>query len=117
MRSGLLPKGIMNGGKHLERARTVEGIDSHHETRVACEPVTVQVYLGAHQQPVTASVVEISNSGLRLLAEEPVLVGTPVRIDMGGLIVRGNTRHCQPRQDRRSYTVGVVTHTRMLPNS
>jgi hypothetical protein len=115
MSSGLLTTGVMNGRIHPEHFRTLGSTDRREETRVACEPVTVHVYLGEREQPVAASIVQVSSSGLRLLAEEPVLVGTPVRIDMGGLIVQGNTRHCQPRQDNRSYTVGVVTHTHMLP--
>lgn len=93
-----------------EHTNTVERRDGRREVRISCQPAAVQVCLGGSEQAVAALVVEVSTSGLQLLADEPVPVGSPVRIDMGDLIVQGEIRHCERRLDKRSYTVGVKMH-------
>jgi len=99
----------MEGGPS-PNIQNVERLDRRAEMRIACEPVTVQAWLGGREQKIAAVVVEVSKSGLQLLTDVPVQVGSAVRIDTGGLIVLGDIRYCQPRMDNRSYAVGVLLH-------
>jgi len=92
----------------MDQTKTVEVADGCQEVRTAWVPVPAQMYLGGREEPVAAVVVEVSKSRVQLLADEPAPVGTSVRIDMGDLVVQGDIRHCQPRLDKRSYTVGVL---------
>ena len=91
-----------------DHTKTAEGTDSRRDARAVFEAAEVRVHLAGREQPVAAMVVEVSNSGLQPLADEPLPVGTQVCIDMDGLVVQRDVRHCRPRLDSRSYTVGIL---------
>lgn len=91
----------------LEQASAAGKDSGRRDVRFNSNHTTVQAHLDG-REPVTALVVEVSKSGLQLVVEEPLPVGVPVRIEMRGLIVEGDIRHCRPQPDNTSYAVGVL---------
>jgi len=90
-----------------EHTSTTPPKEGRRDVRFNSTHTTVQAHLDG-REPVTALVVEVSKSGLQLIVEEPLPVGVPVRIEMRGLIVEGDIRHCRPQPDNTSYAVGVL---------
>ena len=92
-----------------EPVSTVSGAnDTRRDLRLACDPTVAPAHLDGRQEPVAVRVVEVSKSGLQLSADEPMPIGAIVHIDLGGIMVEGEIRHCQMRSDDHSYAVGVL---------
>lgn len=77
------------------------------EMRWACTPTGVHAHLDGYDRPIGGQVVEVSREGMQLHVEEPIAVGSLVTIEMGNVIVLGDVRHCNSRQNY--YTVGLRT--------
>jgi PilZ domain-containing protein len=69
------------------------------------QSVTLKV-LGIRPGPImSASVRDISGSGMRLRTSLPVPCGTPIEIEAQETLILGSVCRCEP--DNGSYTIGV----------
>ena len=55
--------------------------------------------------PVSATVIDISSSGLGFMSEEPIGIGEMACLDLGAGLVFGEIRHCE--KDSANYRVGL----------
>jgi PilZ domain len=98
-------------GKHEEKAFGF-GLDqapaarSRRENRLTCAPTGTFVYVGDSGGPVPAEIHDVSRSGLRLVLEQPIGVGSAVKVEMAGMIAVGEIRYC--RQEKgNSFSAGM----------
>lgn len=78
------------------------------EMRWPCEPRPVQAHLDGYDAPLAAEMVEVSRTGVQLHVPEPIPIGALVTVEVGGMIVLGDVRHCDP-SPKEYYTVGLHT--------
>jgi hypothetical protein len=76
------------------------------ENRLACAPTETFVYVGDRGGPIRAEIDNVSRSGLRLVLDQPIGVGSPVRVEMAGMIAVGEIRYCLPAAGD-SFTAGM----------
>jgi c-di-GMP-binding flagellar brake protein YcgR len=69
------------------------------------ESVVLSV-MGKQQTYWPATVVDISQSGYRLLTGVNLKIGTEVLITLNSVVIFGTVRHCEPH-DADSFTAGV----------
>jgi hypothetical protein len=101
--------------KHVEKVFTF-GLDKAtaarpwRENRLTCAPTETYVYVGDRGEPLRAEIHNVSRSGLRLVLEQPVPVGSAVKVEMAGMIAVGEIRYC--RQDKGdSFSAGMRIDT------
>jgi len=101
--------------KHEEKAFTF-GLDKAaaprpwRENRLTCAPTKTCVYIGDTGGPLLAEIHNVSRSGLRLVLEQPVSVGSAVKVEMAGMIAVGEIRYC--RQEKGgSFSAGMRIDT------
>jgi hypothetical protein len=99
--------------KHEEKAFTF-GLDKAtarpwRENRLTCAPTETCVYVGDMGAPLRAEIHNVSRSGLRLVLEQPVSVGSAVKVEMAGMIAVGEIRYC--RQEKDSFSAGMRIDT------
>jgi PilZ domain len=98
-------------GKHQKAALTF-GLDPApiarpwRENRLNCVPTETYVYVGDTGEPMRADVDNVSRSGLRLILEKPVGVGSTVKVEMAGMIAVGEIRYCL-QKTADSFTAGM----------
>ena len=56
-------------------------------------------------QTLSAQVLDVSKSGLRLRLSVPIAPGTLVQIELKSIVASGEVRHC--RKDGEEYSVGI----------
>jgi len=101
--------------KHGEKAFTF-GLDQAppgrpwRENRLPCAPTRTYVYLGDTDGPLGAQIDNVSRSGLRLVLDQPVCVGSSVKVEMAGMIAVGEIRYCLPTAGG-SFTAGMRIDT------
>jgi hypothetical protein len=81
--------------------------DRRREVRLPCSVTAVRAHMDEHDAPVTAELVEVSSTGMKLHVAEPIPVGTRLTIDTGGMTVMGDVRFCEMHSEQ-SYTVGLM---------
>ncbi len=102
---------VPGSDKHGEKAFTF-GIDQAptgqpwRETRLDCAPTETYVYVGDRDGPVRAEVDNVSRSGLRLILDQPLGVGSSVKVEMAGMIAVGEIRYCLQREGN-SFAAGM----------
>lgn len=85
--------------KHCEKAFTF-GHDQAlaglpwRENRLDCAPTETYVYVGDRSGPVRAEIDNVSRSGLRLVLDQPIGVGSSVKVETAGMIAVGEIRYC-----------------------
>jgi hypothetical protein len=88
-----------SGSDKQEKAFTF-GLDKAPETRpwrenrLTCAPTESYVYVGDREGPLRAQIHNVSRSGLRLVLDQPVGVGSTVKVEMAGMIAVGEIRYC-----------------------
>jgi hypothetical protein len=98
-------------GKHEDKAFTF-GLDKApatrpwRENRLTCAPTETYVYVGDRHGPVRAEIHDVSRSGLRLVLDQPIGVGSAVKVEMAGMIAVGEIRYCLRKKDN-SFTAGM----------
>ena len=97
--------------EHEEKAFTF-GLDeapatrAWRESRLTCAPTETFVYVGDRGEPLRAEIQDVSRSGLRLVLDQPILVGAAVKVEMAGMIAVGEIRYCQ-QKGGNSFTAGM----------
>jgi hypothetical protein len=64
---------------------------------------------GAGDQPIPAQLIDWSDRGMRLLTDQALAPGTPVRIDWQDQLVLGEVCHCQPATPT-GFSIGLRLH-------
>jgi hypothetical protein len=67
------------------------------ENRLTCAPTETYVYMGDRGDPVRAAIHDVSRSGLRLVLDQPIVVGSAVKVELAGMIAVGEIRYCLQR--------------------
>jgi hypothetical protein len=76
------------------------------ENRLTCAPTETYVYVGERGEPMRAEVHNVSRSGLRLVLDQPVGVGSAVKVEMAGMIAVGEIRYCLQKEGN-SFAAGM----------
>lgn len=85
--------------KHQTKAFTF-GLDKAaaqrpwRENRLTCAPTETHVYVGETGMPIRAEIHNVSRSGLCLMLDQPIPVGSAVKVELVGMIVTGEIRYC-----------------------
>ena len=91
-----------DGNKRKAKAITF-GIDKApperpwRESRLVCAPFETHVYVDETGTRMRAEIHDVSRSGLRLVMDQPIPVGTAVKVQFTGMIASGEIRFCKPR--------------------
>lgn len=83
-------------------------MEQRREPRVSIsQPVRLTLLEGLPDRRVSleATVENASESGLRLLVDQAITLGTAVRLDLENTLILGEIRYCQQAGDR--YAVGL----------
>jgi hypothetical protein len=76
------------------------------QKRIPCEPVAVQIQITG-VAIVQAHLLNVSQSGLRLLGKKRLERGLEVSVKMDGLLVSGHIRYCVENCDTSSFDLGL----------
>jgi hypothetical protein len=76
------------------------------ENRLTCAPTETEVYVGERREPLRAEIRDVSRSGLRLVLDQPIAVGSAVNVVLTGMIAAGEIRYCLQRGEN-SYDAGM----------
>lgn len=80
------------------------------ENRLVCAPTETYVYVGERREPVRAEIHDVSRSGLRLVLDQPVALGSAVKVELTGMIAAGEIRYCIQRGEN-SFDAGMRIDT------
>jgi len=64
------------------------------ESRLTSAPTETHVYVGEKGTSIRAEIYDVSRSGLRLVLDQPIVVGSAVKVEMAGMIATGEIRYC-----------------------
>jgi hypothetical protein len=76
------------------------------QKRVPCEPVAVQIQITGFAV-VQAQVLNVSQSGLRLVGNKRLERGLEVSVKMDGLLISGHIRYCVENCDTAPFDLGL----------
>ena len=83
----------------------LRSIDLRRETRVFTEAAVKVIVPGEPEAAITGTVVNASQTGLGLILEAPVPVGSEVRLDVDGTLLSGSVSYC--RSQGSGYSAGL----------
>ena len=81
--------------------------EKRQEHRFASNPNDAVVHVPGRSTPLTAIIVDVSKSGLKLEVGEALSAGTELRVDMPRLVVAGDVRYCRELGEPGSFSIGV----------
>lgn len=90
-----------------KETKASSALDRRREVRLPCSFTIVRAHMDEQDAPVTAELVEVSSTGMKLYVAEPMPVGTRLTIDTGSMIVMGDVRYCARHSDQ-SYSIGLM---------
>jgi len=76
------------------------------ENRLTCAPTKTYVYVGERPEPQRAEIHDVSRSGLRLVLDQAIAVGSAVKVELTGMIAAGEIRYCLQRGEN-SFDAGM----------
>jgi hypothetical protein len=80
---------------------------SRREPRLPCNPTGIHAYVEGRGRPVAGQIVEVSRTGIRLQIDEAVPIGSVMTVEVGGTLLMGDVRHCEPHDEQ--FAVGLQT--------
>jgi hypothetical protein len=102
---------VRQGGGLLDRlVGTLRGIDLRKEERVITEEAVKVFIPGDPEVVIAGTVVNASQTGLGLILELPVPVGSEIRLDVDGALLSGKVSYCRSEAGRYSAGLNSVRH-------
>jgi hypothetical protein len=104
-----------DSGKHEVSALTF-GLDKApatrpwRENRLTCVPTEAYVHVGERGETMRAEIHDVSRSGLRLVLDQPIVVGSAIKVEMVGMIAVGEIRYCYQRGGN-SFEAGMTINS------
>ena len=84
----------------------VDFLEQRREFRFNAARAAIVTALDRTAEGLSAGILDLSSSGMKLTLSRPVEAGTPVRIDIETDLILGEIRYCI-REESGSYTVGI----------
>jgi hypothetical protein len=84
------------------------------ENRLGCIPTKGLVYVKKGVDPRPAEVRQVSKSGLQLVLDQPIPVGSTVAVEFSGMVVEGEIRYWRPNGGD-SFDAGVEIESVQQP--
>jgi len=81
-----------------------DAVQAWRESRLICVPTLAYINTGAGKLRVEVS--NVSRSGICFALDTCLDVGSPVKLELGSLLIGGEVRYCRPR-DGGFFTVGM----------
>ena len=80
-------------------------MEGRREPRIACYQRAWLTVLGENRRSITCHAVELSGRGMRVVLNEPLLLGTPIAIETRDWLAFGEV--CYSRHEYSHYAVGL----------
>jgi hypothetical protein len=82
-------------------------VQMRREHRFPCQPTTARVLLGASDEPVIATVGEVSRSGVKIETSHKLPVGETARVEIDWVTIQGRVRYCREGSSIGRFETGV----------
>ena len=105
---------IRQGGGLLDRlVGTLRGIDLRKEPRVVTEEAVKVIVPGEPEAAIAGTVVNASQTGLGLILNAPVPVGSEIHLEVDGALLSGRVSYC--RSQGNGYAAGLHSVRQLDP--